>query len=46
MTGDNLKGALTSQVQAGEDGQDSLRKVEKDASESEAIIISLFSLFI
>ena len=35
MAGDDLEGALTSQVQAGEDGQDGLGEEEEDDSEGE-----------
>ena len=35
MAGDDLEGALTSQVQAGEDGQDGLGEEEEADSEGE-----------
>ena len=49
MAGDDLEGALTSQVQAGEDGQDGLGKEEEEDSEGEVrsgavILIFIFKL--
>ena len=51
MAGDDLEGALTSQVQAGEDGQDGLGEEEEDDSDGEVrsghvILIFIFKLVI
>ena len=45
MAGDDLEGALTSQVQAGEDGQDGLGEEEEADSEGEVRIMIMFFLF-
>ena len=47
MAGDDLEGALTSQVQAGEDGQDGLGEEEEADSDGEvrwAIVPLIFIL--
>ena len=51
MAGDDLEGALTSQVQAGEDGQDDFGEEEEADSEGEvrrcaAVLIFIFKLAI
>ena len=51
MAGDDLEGALTSQVQAGEDGQDGLGEEEEADSDGEVrscavVLIFIFKLVI